>query len=195
MTALTERGVQTADGETVEADRVVVATDGPRAAALLDDVAAPDDLGVAAAWYAAERDPVGEPILLLDGERRGPVNNLVSMTAAAPSYGPDGATLLAAQVLPDDDPGDDAALDRGVRDQLRGWFGSQVDGWRLLRTDRIPHVQPAQPPGSLQVPRRPVRLRRGRYVCGDHRDNASIDGAVASGARCAEAVIADAAGG
>jgi predicted NAD/FAD-dependent oxidoreductase len=29
------------------------------------------------------------------------------------------------------------------------------------------------------------------YVCGDHRDNASIQGAMVSGRRAAEAVIAD----
>ena len=29
------------------------------------------------------------------------------------------------------------------------------------------------------------------YVCGDHRDNASIQGAMVSGRRAAEAVLAD----
>ena len=193
VAGLHEGGVRLADGDVVEAARVVVATDGPQAARLLDEIDDPGSLAVGACWYAAERDPVGEAILLLDGERAGPVNNLVSMTAAAPEYGPDGATLLAAQFLPGDDPGDDAELDRAARTQLRTWFGRQVDAWRLLRVDRIPHAQPAQPPGSLQPPRRPVRLRAGVYVCGDHRENASIDGAVASGARCAEAVVADAA--
>jgi predicted NAD/FAD-dependent oxidoreductase len=38
---------------------------------------------------------------------------------------------------------------------------------------------------------RPVRLRAGLYVCGDHRDSASIDGALTSGRRVAEAVAED----
>jgi len=36
-----------------------------------------------------------------------------------------------------------------------------------------------------------VRVRPGVYLCGDHRDNASIHGAMVSGRRAAEAVLAD----
>jgi Flavin containing amine oxidoreductase len=66
-----------------------------------------------------------------------------------------------------------------------------VVAWRHLETYRIPHAQPALPPGTLDPPERPVRLRPGRYVCGDHRDNASINGALASGRRAADAVLED----
>jgi predicted NAD/FAD-dependent oxidoreductase len=37
-----------------------------------------------------------------------------------------------------------------------------------------------------------VRIDDGLYVCGDHRDTASIQGALYSGRRCAAAVLADA---
>jgi len=39
--------------------------------------------------------------------------------------------------------------------------------------------------------RRDVRFGPGRYVCGDHRDTSSIQGAMVSGRRAAEAVLAD----
>ena len=39
--------------------------------------------------------------------------------------------------------------------------------------------------------RRPVRLGDGRYVAGDHRDTASIQGALVSGQRAAETVLRD----
>jgi hypothetical protein len=89
-------------------------------------------------------------------------------------------------------PGPDALttdLEAAARRQLRGWFGSAVDGWQLLRTDVIPHGQPDQRPPFH--PKRPVRLGGGRYVCGDHRDTASIQGALFSGRRAAAAVLAD----
>lgn len=38
---------------------------------------------------------------------------------------------------------------------------------------------------------RPVRWQPGIYVCGDHRDNASIQGAMVSGRRAAEAILED----
>lgn len=182
-------GVVLADGARLRARAVIVATDGPAAAALLPDIDEPLSRGVACVYFAADRPPVGEPVLVLDGEGAGPVNNLCEPSSVASGYSPPGAALVSASVLAGHDPGE--GLQDAVRDQLRGWFGRQVDGWRHLRTYRIPHAQPGQDPPALARPRRPVRLRSGVYVCGDHRDNASIDGAMASGRRTGETVAAD----
>jgi len=75
-----------------------------------------------------------------------------------------------------------------IRDR-RGWFGEPVDEWRLLRTDHIHHAQPVQRPPF--APRKRVRLTGGLYVAGDHRDTSSIQGALFSGRRVAEAVHTD----
>jgi phytoene dehydrogenase-like protein len=130
---------------------------------------------------------VGEPVLVLNGEGRGPVNDLCVPSDVAPSYAPPGAALVSATVLGVPPLADDA-LDAAVREQLRGWFGAPVDGWRLLRVHRIPFALPAQPPAALAPAERPVRVRDGLFVCGDHRDTASMQGAMASGRRAAAAV-------
>jgi len=176
-----------AGGEQIEAASVVVAADGPEAARLTGAVEAPAPRAVTTLHYAAERSPVGEPVLVLNGEGAGPVNDLCAPSDVAPSYAPPGATLVSATVL-GIPPLDDAALDEAVRDQLRGWFGAQVDGWRLLRALRIPFALPAQPPAALTPAERPVRVREGLFVCGDHRDTASLQGAMVSGRRAAAAV-------
>jgi phytoene dehydrogenase-like protein len=119
-------------------------------------------------------------------EARGPVNHLCVPSDVAPSYAPPGAALVSATVL--GIPGlDDDALQRAVRKQLGEWFGSQVQGWRLLRVQRIPWALPALTPAVFDTPERPVRLRDGLLVCGDHRDTASIQGAMLSGRRAAAA--------
>jgi hypothetical protein len=56
-----------------------------------------------------------------------------------------------------------------------------------VRTDVIHHGQPPQ--GPPLSPRQPVALGSGRFVCGDHRDTASIRGAMFSGERTAAAVL------
>ena len=87
---------------------------------------------------------------------------------------------------------DNDTLDARVRAQLGGWFGVEaVNAWRLLRVYRIRHALPSQPVGALEPWERPVKLRAGLYVCGDHRDNASINGAMVSGRRAAEAVAGE----
>ena len=52
----------------------------------------------------------------------------------------------------------------------------------------IPHGQPLQ--GPPLHPKQRVALGEGVFVCGDHRDTASIQGAMFSGERTAAAVVA-----
>lgn len=181
-------GVELTCGERLPAGAVIVAADGPAAARLLGHEAAPASHGVTCLYFAAEKDPVGEPLLLLDGEDEGPVNNLVVPSAVAPAYAPPGAALISASVLgaPDLPPHD---LEMAVRRQMNGWFGAQVAAWRHLRTYRIDHALPAVAPAE-----REVRAAGGLYVCGDHREQPSIQGAMAAGRRCAQALLADRAG-
>jgi len=179
--------VTLAGGERLTAPAVVVATDGPEAARLTGVVEAPAPRSTTCLYYAADRSPVGEPILVLDGDGAGPVNELCVPSDVAPSYAPPGGALVSASIL--GVPAlDDDALDAAVRTQLHGWFGSQVGAWQRLAVRRIPFALPAQPPAALPRPERPVRLRDGLFVCGDHRDTASIQGAMVSGRRAAAAV-------
>jgi hypothetical protein len=169
----------------------VVATDGPTAHRLLG-AAVPDPGSRAAGccWFALPAPPLRGPSLILDGEGRGPALNVVVITEVQPSYAPPGRTLIAAAV-----PGAAALesdVEHRVREQLARWFGASTSDLVALRTDVIPHGQPAQPP-PLQ-PRRRVNLGDGLFVCGDHRDTASIQGAMFSGQRTAAAILTRLAG-
>ena len=191
VAALTGRGVTLSDGDRLRANRaVIVATDGPGAAHLLDDVKDPGSRATTTVYLAAEKPPVERRSLVVDGQSSGPVNHLCVPSEIAPGYAPEGAALVSASVLDDRGLPDEALLD-AVRTQLQGWFGPGVRAWRHLRTYRVAHAQPDQSPPALAQPQREVRMGGGRYVCGDHRDNASIQGALVSGRRSASAVLAD----
>jgi len=181
--------VTLAGGERLEAAVVVVAADGPEAARLTGALRAPAGRAATCVYFAAEHSPLDEPILVLNGEGRGggPVNTLCVPSDVAPSYAPPGAALVSATVLGIPELGDDA-LETVVRRQVRRWFGAQVDGWRRLAVYRIPYALPALTPAEFAAPERSVRLRPGLCVCGDHRDSASIQGALLSGRRAAAAV-------
>jgi phytoene dehydrogenase-like protein len=176
-----------ADGRVIEARALVVATEGPAAARLLG-IADPGSRSESCVYYGADAAPLPEKMVVLNGSRTGPVNNLAVVSNIAPSYAPPGRALIAA-VNPGPLDGDDATLEAATRRQLRGWFGAAVDGWEHLRTYRIPHAHPDQRPGFS--PKRRVRLGDGVYVCGDHRDTPSTQGALYSGRRTASAVWAD----
>ncbi|MFN3166460.1 MAG: protoporphyrinogen/coproporphyrinogen oxidase [Phycisphaeraceae bacterium] len=181
--------VRVESGESIRARAVVVATESPIAAELLGEAVSPGSQGVTCLYFATDRPPIDRPILVLNGEGHGPVNNLCVPSLLVPCA-PEGRHLVSATVL-GIPAQDDATLERGVREQLAGWFGAEVNRWQHLRTYRIPHALPRQAPPALSTPERPVRWRDGLYVCGDHRDNASINGAMVSGRRAAEALLAD----
>lgn len=180
--------VRLADGRVVRGARVVVATEGPVAARLLSErqVVAPGSRTVSCVWFAAQNPPMDKKLIVLDGTLTGPALNVAVMSNVSPTYAPEGQALIAAACPAVD--GDPIALPDAVRSQLRSWWGAQVDDWRVLRTDSIAHGQPdSQPPFT---PKKPVALGDGLFVCGDHRDTPSIQGALFSGRRTAEVVLA-----
>lgn len=185
-----ENGVTLAGGRRIMARAVVVATDQSTAATLLNQPSPRLWAGTTCFYFAADKPPIDEPILVLDGTGHGPVNHLAVMSNVAKSYAPAGAHLVCANVVGPNHL-DEESLESAVRDQMASWFGEAARMWRKLRTYRIPHALPDQSPPALSEPRRPVRLRKGLYVCGDHVDQASINGAMESGRRAALAVLED----
>lgn len=167
---------------------VVVAADARGAERLLGRAASREWLGTTTVYYACDESPLGEPVLLLDGDGEGPVNHLCVPSDAQPTYAPEGAALLSASVL-GVPPQDDEALDRAIRAQLGRLFEDRdVQGWRWLRTDRIPDALPrlaAGPrPRAASTP-----ADGGPFVAGDHVSTPSIQGTLASGAAVARAVL------
>lgn len=169
--------------EAVTARAVVVAT----GLAPDLDVPLPRPRGLQTWWFATDRSPSTDAALRVDGRRRGPIVNTAIMTNTAPTYAPRGQHLVQATcVMPSE------ASEDGIRRQLAEIWDADTRPWRLLRRDDVVGALPAQDP-PLRL-RRPVRLDDGRYIAGDHRDTASIQGALVSGQRAAEAVLADLAG-
>ncbi len=178
--------IQLEDGERIGASAVVVATDGPSAHRLLGEaVPDPGSRAAGCCWYALEAAPLRGPFLMLDGEGTGPALNVVAMSEVQRSYAPAGRTLIAAAVP--GPPALEADMSRLVSEQLARWFDASTTDFTHLRTDVIAHGQPAQLPPL--DPRRRVDLGEGLFACGDHRDTASIQGAMFSGERTATAVL------
>ena len=177
-------------GETLTAPALVVATGAPEADRLLGGVTPTKGRGSTTLYFAVGAPPTDEAILILNGDGRGPANTVTVPSNAQPAYAPPGRALLSVTILGTPRASDEA-LEAAVRGQLAGWFGAAVHSWTHLRTYRIPYALPDQAPPFLSPPERPVRRRRGLYVCGDHRRTASLNGALAAGRAAASAVAAD----
>jgi len=188
VTRVHPAGVELDSGERLEAAAVVVATDGATAARLVPACPAPHFNATTCLYFDADAAPLPGPYLVLDGEGEGPVNTLAVLSEVSAELAPAGRALVSASVVGAHP--DIAALERAARAQLTRWFGPAVPRWRLLRADVVPEALPAEPPSALEPAHRPVRMASGLTVCGDHRDTASIEGALVSGRRAAESVLA-----
>ncbi|NNF57533.1 MAG: FAD-dependent oxidoreductase [Rhodothermaceae bacterium] len=186
--SVTAHTIELEHGEQAEGGAVVVATEAPEAHYLLDGFADPGSRSTVCLYWAADTPPFNEPLLMLDGDQIGPVNNVAVMSNVAPSYAPSGQALISASIVGHPTQSD-TELETACRRQMRQWFGAQVDAWRLLRIDRILHALPDL--DSLEPPERPFRRPDGLYVTGDHRRNPSTNGALLAGRHAADAVIAD----
>lgn len=174
--------VDVAGGDAVHADAVVVAV-GPESVAQLVDVAAPATRGLQTWWFDAPVSPTRSRMLHVDGTRSGPVLHSTVVSGSVPTYAPRGKFLVEATCLLGD------AVETDVRAHLRRIWGVEVDAWRLLRRDDVHHTLPAElPPLAVTAP---ARVAARTYVAGDHRDTASIQGALVSGDRVARALLAD----
>ena len=175
--------VATIDGRSVGATKVIVAAEGPVASTLLHLPTVPSR-PVTSVWFAADLPPTSSKMIVLNGTGTGHVFNVAVMTNVAAEYGTGGRAVIVASCPGVCDP----ALEPIVRQELRAWWGGAVDTWRHLRTDAIAHAQPDHVPPH--PPKQRVHLEGDLFVCGDHRDTGSIQGALFSGRRCGEAVLA-----
>ena len=184
VTEVRESGVRTNTGEQIRARAVVIATDGTTAATLAPGLTPPAWHPVTTFYYRLPASPLDAPVLVIDGRDELLLNAAV-LSDVAPGYAPAGAALVAASV-----PGRlDPSLEPRVRSGLARMYDTSTRDWELLDLYAIPLALPVLAAGQPLA--RPVRLGPGRYVCGDHRDTPSIQGALVSGRRAARAVLAD----
>jgi phytoene dehydrogenase-like protein len=144
-------------------------------------------------YYAAPKSPVAGPIVVLNGEGPdgGPINNLAVMSQVSRRYAPAGQELIAISVV-GFAPKDDAAmelLDRQVREHAERWFGAEVVGtWRLLAAYPIAFALPLA--RTTQWEASATRVTDNVYSCSDAQETPSIQGALVSGRRAADAILA-----
>ncbi|MEU1437919.1 NAD(P)/FAD-dependent oxidoreductase [Streptomyces sp. NPDC005786] len=164
---------------------LLLATGAGAAAELLPGLRVPPFHPVTVLHHTAPAPPPTGASLLLDADRSGPVAHTAVMSEVDPARAPHGRVLISSTVLGTPPPD----LDRTVRKHLAALYGTPTDDWELLAARHDPEAVPAMPPPH--DPQRPVRLLTGLYVCGDHRDTGSVQGALSSARRAAGAILAD----
>jgi len=181
-------------------EAIIVATDADAARRLLPHAVAPTSWHAVTTWYhlapAAARGPVtaARGVLVLDGRsgagspvtsERPRVVNTIAMSDAVPQYATAGRRLIATSAL---GVHSSPAAEAAIRAQAGDLHGADSRDWQHVATYPITRALPAMPV-PLRRPRDP-HLGDGIFLAGDHCDVSSLQGAMRSGRRAAQAVLA-----
>ncbi len=161
----------------------VLATGARAAAELLPGLRVPQFHEVSVIHHATAAPLPWDGSLLLDGDPRWPVAHTAVMSAVDPTRAPAGRSLVTTTVLGPPPPA------RTVASRLARLYETGTRDWELLAVHHAPEAVPAMPPPYDL--RRPVRVLAGLYVCGDHRDSNTVQGALHSARRAATAALRD----
>ncbi|MEU6105827.1 NAD(P)/FAD-dependent oxidoreductase [Streptomyces flaveolus] len=185
VTSVATNAVTTAEHGVIRCRAVLVATDARAAAELLPGLRVPDFHPVTVVHHTTDEPPATGASLLLDADRGGPVAHTAVISHVDPSRAPAGRALVSSTVLgpvPSD-------VDAAVRIHLARLYGMPTGRWETLAVHHTAEAVPAmRPPHD---PLRPVRLLAGLYVCGDHRDTSTVQGALHSAHRASAAILTD----
>ncbi|WP_369222256.1 NAD(P)/FAD-dependent oxidoreductase [Streptomyces sp. R39] len=187
VTSVSTTSVTTAEHGVIRCRAVLLATDARAAAELLPGLRVPDFHRVTVVHHTTDEPATltTGTSLLLDADRGGPVSHTSVVSNIDPSRAPQGRALISSTLL-GKPPSD---VDTAVRMHLARLYGTSTRRWETLAVHHTPEAIPAmRPPHDL---RRPVRLLAGLYVCGDHRDTSTVQGALHSAHRATAAILAD----
>ncbi|CAB5048542.1 unannotated protein [freshwater metagenome] len=189
--------VRTDQGD-IRCRSVVIATNARSAKILVPSLQVPNSNAVTT-WYhladcAGAELTDGKSTLVIDGKKFNghiddptrPLVNTVVMTNAAPSYATGNRTLISSSAL---GVHHSSQAENLVRSHLAALYKVSTSNWTHVATYPVPDALPmmAAPHDTEQS----VRLSDGVYLAGDYRQVSSINGALASGRRAAEALLVD----
>ncbi|GAA4495015.1 NAD(P)/FAD-dependent oxidoreductase [Hymenobacter ginsengisoli] len=195
VAAVAEGGrlVHLANGETLHAAAVVLATDGPAAARLLGaDLPAPATpvARPTTCTYFATAGPApshGRNILHLNAQPDALVHNVAFPAETGASVAPLGQGLVSVSTHGEHGLSDEELTAR-LRTELAAWFGPLATMWRHLRTYRIAQALPVYGPG--QPVQQELQLGETLFRCGDWVSYPSLNAALGTGRQVAEMLLA-----
>ena len=177
-------------GEEIEGKAIVIATEQPETFKLLQKDFQPNYCSQTSIYFSCKTPPFSDPVLVLNGDGDGYINNLVVLSNVSRSYAPKGDALVIVSCIGNPPLNDDDLCSR-IKEELQEWYGSDVKNWKRLKTYRINYSLPYQSPTARNSNFNSYREAEGIYVCGDFLEMGSTNGALKSGRLAAEAVLAD----
>lgn len=137
-------------------------------------------------YYKARRSPLRSPLIGLVADTDNPINNFCALTDVSPHYAPAGFTLLSVSLKEGPAPVD---VEKKTARALSDLTGLAEGEFEFVARYDIRRALPALDDLHYDLQPTQTRLTENVFTAGDHLLNASLDAAMRTGRRAAEAVI------
>ncbi|GAC1398695.1 MAG: NAD(P)/FAD-dependent oxidoreductase [Ktedonobacteraceae bacterium] len=182
-------GVRLEDGEQINAEQVVLATESRVAEKFVQKTLPTQGVSTVCLYFAGNEQLYRQRKILLNTNPNAYVNNAVLLTNIAPTYAPPRKHLLSVTVLGNPVEDDEHIAQRSLK-EMADWFpDAHLSSWQLLAVYRIPFAQFAQPVGIFDTLPNNATSVQGLYLAGEYTQSSSIQGAMHSGEYAAQAVL------
>jgi phytoene dehydrogenase-like protein len=169
------------NGEAVEAEKIVLATDANAAAKLLGEEASKVEFNSTVCLYFESDAPLklaGEPYLIINSNTDELIDHVFVASESAPTYAPAGKTLISVSIV-----GKKDFTEEKIKAELVKWFGGEND-WRHLKTYKIPEALPQF--FETSADENNLKINAFTYRCGDYAAYPSLNAAMKTGREVAE---------
>ena len=178
-----------ANGEVIEAEKVVVATESPQAAKLTGLPLPTEAMSSMCLYFEGNQRLYPQRKILLNANHDAYVNNAVLLTNIAPTYAPPRKHLLSVTVLNPSESDDELVARRCLREMARWFLEYDMSAWKFLAAYRIPFSQFSQKTGIFDhLPANTTPIKS-LYLAGEYTQSSSIQGAMHSGEYAAKAIL------
>lgn len=170
----------TTDQTSYAAEKIIVAIDGANAANLIPEVV-PPRFNLSTTWYFATAEKMlTDKFLMVDGETRGPIVNVIALDQICSTFAPANMQLLSLTTL-------NPCNENEVKAHLRLMLGKLPHDLELIKEYHIPRSLPVFTPNSI----RPnfQQITDELFIVGDYLSGPSQNGGLLSGRLAAEAAI------
>jgi protoporphyrinogen oxidase len=186
VTDVLGQNIQLENGETIEADRIIVATQPDKFMKQLKGQFAPSR-SVITLYFSLHKSFMNRAMLgLIPGENH-LINNMVFMSDVSSAYSTNGRTLLSVSILDSDLK--EKELIKAVQAELESISRISAEYFKFVKAYYIDYAIPTVEDMKGTIPFTEAKISDYVFLAGDYLLNGSINAAMASGRIAAEAVV------
>jgi protoporphyrinogen oxidase len=186
VTAIENNTIICENGTKFSTDKIIIATEATGFANKFIVETKQHYHQVTNVYFEAKLAPTNKAVVILNAATNKKwVNNLTVMSNVSHKYAPKGSVLISISLngIPAED---DVTLAQNMKNELKKWFGNQVDDWNMIKTYRINYALPNLNSISNELDVSQFKINENLFICGDHLLNGSINAAMKTGRLVAE---------